>query len=94
MNPVSEKIDVGGMSNSNVTDACRIDSWDEAAGTQGVEETLETLGLEEGLGDGAEASGEESEGYDSADARRVVSVPSNTDMLVARATHPGNEPFS
>ena len=94
MNPVSEKSDVGGVSNSNVKDAGRFDSGDEAAGTQGVEETLEKLGLEEGLGDGGDDSGDESEGYDSADARRVVSVPSNTDMLVARATHPGNEPFS
>ena len=82
------------MSNSNVKDAGRFDSGDDAAGTQGDAETLEKLGLEEGLGDGGEESGEESEGYDSADARRVVSVPSNTDMLVARATHPGNEPFS
>ena len=94
MNPVSEKSDVGGVSNSNVTDAGRFDSGDEASGTKGVEETLEKLGLEEGLGDGGEESEEESEGYDSADARRVVSVPSNTDMLVARATHPGNEPIS
>ena len=91
MNPVSEKSDVGGVSNSNVTDAGRFDSGDEAAGTQGVEETLEKLGLEEGLGEGRDDSGYESEGYDSADARRVVSVPSNTDMLVSRATHPGND---
>ena len=81
----SEKLDEGGVSNSNVTDAEGfVGGEDEDIAD--VEKGLEQLGIGDGEGDGNLAA----ENYDMQDARRIDSVPSNSDMLVARATHPGS----
>ena len=83
----SEKLDHGGVSNRNTTDAETFGEQDGETLTAGVQETLENLQLDEGQGDQNEGDNTGSE--DMMDAERIVTIPSYTDFLVVRATHPG-----
>ena len=85
----SEKVDHGGVSNRNEADAETFGEQHGETLTAGIQESLEELELGEGQGDQTE--GDNSGGHDMMDAERLNSIPSYTDFMVVRATHPGQQ---
>ena len=88
---ISERTDEGGVSDQNEADAGPISGDDDNITTSGVQETLGQLRLSDGQGDrlSDNPGAEPGPGLDDTDAQRIINMPSNTDFIVARATHPG-----
>lgn len=85
-----EKTDEGGIRDQNEADAGPIAGEENDITTSGVQESLEQLQLNDGQGDRLT---EADRGLDDTDAQRIINIPSNTDFIVARATHPGYVSF-
>ena len=85
---ISEKTDEGGIRDQNEADAGPIAGEENDITTSGVQESLEQLQLNDGQGDRLT---EADRGLDDTDAQRIINIPSNTDFIVARATHPGQQ---
>ena len=83
---ISEKTDEGGVSDQNEADAAPMAGEENDVTTSGVQESLEQLRLNDGQGDRLV---EPDSGLDDTDAQRIINMPSNTDFIVVRATHPG-----
>lgn len=85
-----EKTDEGGVRDQNEADAAPMAGEENDITTSGVQESLEQLQLNDGQGDRLV---EPDSGLDDTDVQRIISMPSNTDFIVVRATHPGYVSF-
>lgn len=88
-----EKTDKGGVRSSNATDAVTFENEDDDLTTVGIEENLGQLQLNEEESDQGQGDQERNNAEDTTDAERIICIPTNTDFLVARATHPGYVSF-